>query len=143
MPTRLRWSLFLLLLAVLLPAIHLYWRARIGIDTSLGFRALWSAAFLVFGIALLGTLARWRPEGNVNGWRAAALFAGAVLAAAEVWAVSRGAIRGFSLEVWMAALFGLALAMILPRWLPEPWMRYWLALERRGQHTDTARGAAG
>ncbi|MEK7840501.1 MAG: hypothetical protein AAB252_04945, partial [Pseudomonadota bacterium] len=81
MSTRLRWSLFLLLLAVLLPAIHLYWRARVGIDTSLTFRILWSAAFLVFGIALLGTLARWRPEGNVNGWRAAALFAGAVLAA--------------------------------------------------------------
>src|SRR3990170_2286702 len=131
MPTRLRWLLFLVLLAVLLPAAHAWWRSGVGVDTSLNFRMLWSAAFLLFGVVLLGTVARWHPSGSVNRWRSWALFGGALLAAVEVWMVSKGGVRGFNLEVWMAALLGLALALIGTRWIPETWLRYWLAMERR------------
>ena len=131
MSTRLRWLLLLLLLAVLLPAAHVYWRGRVGVDTLLNFRMLWSAACLVFGVVLLGALARWHPSGSINRWRSWTLFGGALLAAVEVWLVSKGGVRGFNLEIWMAAMLGLALALIATRWIPEPWLRYWLAMERR------------
>lgn len=131
MSTRLRWLLLLLLLAVLLPAAHAYWRGRVGVDTSLNFRMLWSGAFLVFGAVLLGALARWHPSGSINRWRSWTLFGGALLAAVEVWLVSKGGVRGFNLEIWMAAMLGLALALIATRWIPETWLRYWLAMERR------------
>ena len=74
MPPRLRWLLFLVLLAVLLPAAHAWWRSRVGVDTSLNFRVLWSAAFLLFGVVLLGTVARWHPSGRSKLRRSWSLF---------------------------------------------------------------------
>jgi hypothetical protein len=138
MPARVRWLLLLLILAALLPAAHLYWRSRVGSDGTLAFRLSWTAACLLFGVVLLGVLARWLASGTINGWRAGTLFGGALLAAIEVWVVTGGGTRAFSLEIWMAALLGLALALILPRWVPDRWLRHWLALERRGQESPPA-----
>jgi len=142
MTPRWRWILAWLLLSVAIPLAHLYWRGQAGLETSLSFRLVWSGLYLLFGVLLLGSLARWRPDRSINDWRFSALFGGSLYAAVEVWLVMKG-LRGAGLEVWMAALLGLTLSLILTRWIPEIVLRRWLALERRGDSAGQNHPAAG
>lgn len=83
-----------------------------------------------FGAVLLGMLARNFPSATPNAWRAGALLVGAIAAAVGVWATQR-ANPAAAFDAWMAALLGLSVAVMLPRWLPVGATRRWLAIERR------------
>lgn len=91
---------------------------------------LYAGINAAFGLLLLGAIARIWPRANPPLWRFAMLALGAALAGAGMWLLYRGG-RLPRLEIWMAALLGLACAAILPRLLPESVLRRWFGMERR------------
>lgn len=99
------------------------------------FRPLFGVLYFLSGVVLLGWLGRYAGTWGPDLWRTAALLAGAVVAALEVWLAGRWRGEAGSLDDWMAALLGLAAAVLLPRLLPERWLQRWLGMERRrGEH---------
>jgi hypothetical protein len=87
-----------------------------------------------FGVGLLAVLARNFPHARPDAWRVATLMVGALAAGVGLWVMKSTwgmftASDGF--DAWMAALLGLAIAVMLPRWLPASVTCRWLALERR------------
>jgi hypothetical protein len=95
--------------------------------------ALWRLAHGVlygaFAAVLLGALARGAPNAGPATWRSVTLALAAIAAGAGVWLTQR--LQSAAFDAWMAALLGIAVAVMLPRWLPDSITRYWLAIERR------------
>jgi hypothetical protein len=83
-------------------------------------------AALVWGVFLLGAIARQQPAWPAAYWRLSLLGVGLVLAALGLWVVH----RRLTLDDLAAALLGLAIA-ILPRVLPDGVVWRWLGKERR------------
>ena len=98
--------------------------------------ALWHLAHGVlygaFAAVLLGALARGAPNAGPATWRSATLALAAAAAGAGVWMTQR--LQSAAFDAWMAALLGIAVAVMLPRWLPDPITRHWLAIDRRQSH---------
>ena len=86
------------------------------------------AAASVWGVFLLGAIARWRLGWSAPYWRLSLLGAGLALAAFGLWLVH----RRLTLDDLAAALLGLAIAAILPRVLPAEIVWRWLGRDRRG-----------
>jgi hypothetical protein len=107
-----------------------------GRESGAGWRWAHALAYAVVGVALLGALARQLPRAQPHVWRVLALVVGAGAAGLGLW-LSQPALRApASIDAWMAALLGLAIAAILPRWLPAPLTRRWLGIERRQAPRD-------
>jgi len=101
-----------------------------GSDTA--WRSAHGFLYAAFGVVLLGALARRFPDAGANVWRSLTLVVGAAAAGIGLW-FTQGSMRTPpSFDAWMAALLGLALAVMFPRWLPTSATRRWLGLERRG-----------
>ncbi len=90
-------------------------------------RAFDTAAALLWGLFLLGAIARWQPGWPAPYWRLSCLGTGLVLAALELWVVH----RRLTLDDLAAPLLGLAIAAILPRVLPAGVIWRWLGRDRR------------
>ncbi len=86
------------------------------------FQWAYGTGFYLLGVALLGALARLRPDWAPALGRAFTVLAGAALAGIDVQlhAPAMGVTR---LELWMAALLGLALAALSARLAPQVLVR--------------------
>jgi hypothetical protein len=96
----------------------------------------WSAAgygvaYFLFGVALLGTVARWWVQGSPAVWRPTMLSIGALAAAGEIGWRAGGVPVPIPVEQWMTALLGLVAAALSARLLPYRIVRLWLGVERR------------
>lgn len=90
-------------------------------------RAFDTAAALLWGVFLLGAIARWQPGWPAPYWRLSLLGAGLALVAIGLWLVH----RRLTLDDLAAPLLGLAIAAILSRVLPAGVIRRWLGCDRR------------
>lgn len=95
-------------------------------------RLLWGygAGFFVFGLVLLGAVARWWQTGSPALWRPVMLSVGSLAAAVELALLPQPAGSAL-LDQWMTALLGLLAVAILARVLPDRVNRLWLGLDRR------------
>lgn len=91
---------------------------------------LYGCGFLVFGVLLLGTLARWWRYGSAARWRPAMLSLGALAAAADIALLPRAAVAA-PVDLWMTAVLGLVGAALLARVTPPALSHRWLGLDRR------------
>jgi hypothetical protein len=113
--------------ATLLYATVLLGHAWLGAAPAGWRRGFDIAAALLWGVFLLGAIARLRPAWPAPLWRLALLGLGLVLAAPGLWLVQGRLL----LDDLVAVLLGLALAAILPRVLPDPILWHWLGQDRR------------
>jgi len=116
----------------LIALLHL-WLSRPGgwHGTSTTFQLVYSFGYFVFGVAVLGAVARVWPQLMPPMWRLIALASAASLGLVEFWA--HGAITGkpLNLDTWAAALLGIAVAAMAPRLVPPTLLRRWLDQDRR------------
>ena len=98
----------------------------------------WAHALLYagVGVALLGALARQLPHARPHVWRLLTLIVGAAGAGLGLWLLQPAPRAPVLLDAWMAALLGLAITAMLPRWLPTVMTRRWLGIERRQMSRD-------
>lgn len=92
---------------------------------------LYGSGYLVFGVVLLGALARGWHYGSAPLWRPAMLSVGSLAAAAELALLPPGAVVA-PVEQWMVALLGLVGAALLVRVAPPAVNYRWLRVDRRG-----------
>ena len=92
---------------------------------------LYGFGFLVFGVILLGTLARWWWHGSAALWRPAMLSLGSLAAAVEIALLPPGAVAA-PVDLWMVAVLGLVAAALLVRLVPPGFNHRWLGIDRRG-----------
>lgn len=85
------------------------------------------AVALVWGVFLLGAIARRQPGWPAPYWRLSLLGIGLALAASGLWLVH----GRLTVDDLAAALLGLAIAAFLPRVLPERVVWRWLGQDRR------------
>ncbi len=104
--------------------------------------SLWRAmhAGLYGGLALmlLAAFARSFPRANPTSWRLATLAVAALAAGAERWLVPNVMSPLSAFDAWMAALLGIAVGVMLPRWLPTSITCRWLGIERRQKSSKTS-----
>jgi hypothetical protein len=92
---------------------------------------LYGAGYLVFGVVLLGALARWWHHGSAALWRPAMLSLGSLAAAVEIALLPRAA-AAEPVDQWMVALLGLVGAALLVRVATPALNHRWLGVDRRG-----------
>lgn len=113
--------------------------ALLGLNLTLGayLPSAWPRMFeyMLLSVALLGFLARWRPDAGAYVWRPVLLLLGSALAAAEVAAWSRKLGLDFVIDEWMAGLIGVAIISILARLLPEGIRLVWLGQAGTGRES--------
>ena len=97
---------------------------------------LYALGYSVFGVLLLGAVARWWQGGSPALWRPFMLSAGSLAAALEIASMTRDSLAHLPVDRWMVALLGLLLAALLARLLPARLTRWWLGLERRLHGAD-------
>ncbi len=91
----------------------------------------YAAGYGVFGILLLGAVARWWQSGSPALWRPFMLSVGSLAAALEIWTHAQGGLAGAPIDRWMLALLGLLVVALLARLLPNRVTRLWLGIDRR------------
>lgn len=101
--------------------------ALVGTERSPLFAWTYATAYFVFGIVLLGAVARWWTRGSPALWRPVMLSVGSLCAALEV------ALRHppGAADRWMVALLGLVAAALAARFIPFRFARFWLGVDRR------------
>src|SRR5438105_1073642 len=132
MSSRVVWAVTAVACYAALIALWLHWPAYAENPTL--WRAAHGVTYAALGAVLLGALARQVPMAGPHAWRALAFVLGAIAAAAAVWLMRRlqpMLAPELALDAWMDAMLGLAVAVMLPRWLPVEAVRRWLAVERR------------
>lgn len=103
---------------------------HLGAVPAAGWRWSCGLLYFVFGVALLGGVARRWP-GAAPLWRPGVLLGGTLLSFALFAGLGGAGAWPQWLDAWMAALLGLTLACLLPRGMPAHWRRSWLGQERR------------
>ena len=104
---------------------------RLGVGSVTVFRSVYGFGYFVLGVVLLGAVARLWPGAGAPLWRLTMVVTGSGIALAQVWLVYLIRAVPPSLDTWMVALLGIAIASILPRLLPDGLLRRWLVAERR------------
>lgn len=130
MSGRVTWALVALVWFGILVLAH---RAAVTAVAGMpGFVWFYGLGYLVFGVLLLGLVARWWWRGSPALWRPAMLSVGSLAAAGEIALAPAGA--GVEpVDLWMAALLGLVVVALLAR-IVSPALSYrWLGVERRVQ----------
>jgi len=92
----------------------------------------YGTAYFLFGIVLLGAVARWWTRGSPALWRPLMLSVGSLCAAIEVGLRNSQTLGAPSVDRWMVALIGLVAAAIAARLIPFRLTRFWLGIDRRG-----------
>lgn len=108
-----------------------------GFPSASPFFAPWaySAGYALFGVLLLGAVARWRRVGSPLLWRPLMLSLGALAAAVEIWTRPNGDFAATPLDRWMWALLSLLVVALLARLMPTGMIRRWLGVDRRLPNT--------
>ena len=134
MSSRIGWSVVAVLgYAATLAALY----AGLGVrETGLWWRWAHGLLYAGVGVALLGALARQLPHARPHVWRLLTLAVGAGAAGFGLWLMQPALRAPISIDAWMAALLGLAITAMLPRWLPTVVTRRWLGIERRQTPRD-------
>lgn len=91
----------------------------------------YSAGYTVFGVLLLGAVARWWRVGSPLLWRPLMLSVGALAAAVEIWIRPNGDFAVAPVDRWMLALLSLLIVALLARLMPNGMIRRWLGVDRR------------
>jgi hypothetical protein len=130
MPAPARWTTTAVFCWCALLLWHGFGAVRFGGDSSVVFRVVYGFGYFIFGAVVLGVIARRWPQMGAPLWRPLMLASTAGLALLQVWLVHVSRAVPLSLDTWMAALLGIAIAAIAPRLFPSAWVRYWLAMER-------------
>lgn len=92
---------------------------------------IYGGAYLVFGVLLLGAIARWQPATDPVFWRPTMLIVGGMLALVDLALQQASNYFSIGVERWMVALLGLTVAAISARVLPSSALYYWLGTDRR------------
>lgn len=92
---------------------------------------VYSAGYSVFGVLLLGAVARWWRTRSPLLWRPLMLSVGALAAALEIWLRPSADFVATRLDRWMLALLSLLVVALLVRLLPSGMIRRWLGVDRR------------
>lgn len=92
---------------------------------------VYSGGYLVFGVLLLGAVARWWRAGSPALWRPFMLSFGALAATLDVLMRPTTDFLVPPLDRWMLALLGLVVVALLVRLVPKGLIRRWLAVDRR------------
>ena len=92
---------------------------------------LYAAGYFVFGVVLLGAVARWWQGGSPALWRPFMLSVGSLAAALEIASPATNGLANLPVDRWMTALLGLLAVALLARLLPMRVICWWLGLERR------------
>lgn len=87
----------------------------------------YGVGFGLFGLLMIGTLARFRVTAYPAFWRMLTVMAGAVVAVIEV--KLHGYPKAYFFPFWAAALIGLSVISVAARFLPRRVLRLWLAGE--------------
>lgn len=132
MATSGRWTISTAFLWCALLCWHGFGALSLGGESAPVFRAVYGLGYFVFAVTMLGAVARLWAHAGAPLWRPVMLVSAAGFALAQVWIVHL--VRGapLRLDTWMAALLGIAIAAIAPRFLPAAWLRSWLNVEHRG-----------
>jgi hypothetical protein len=95
------------------------------------FQIVYGAFYFTLEIALLGAVARAWPGAGTWLWRPVTLATATLLGVLEAWLLAAVFRVSLQRQVWATALLGVALAAMLPRLVPQAWLRRWLAQDRR------------
>jgi hypothetical protein len=87
----------------------------------------YGVGFALFGVLMIGTLARFRVTSYPAFWRMLTVLVGAGMAAVEV--KLHGYPRTYFFPLWAAALVGLSVVSVAARFLPRRLLSIWLAGE--------------
>lgn len=128
MQARFGWAASALVWYGILVLSHRTAAGTLGSDAA--FRWFYGLGFFVFGVVLLGAVARWWRRGSPALWRPAMLSVGSLAAAAEIALLPAGAAT-VPADLWMVALLGLVGAALLARLLPDSVNHHWLGIDRR------------
>ncbi len=96
----------------------------------------YGVAYFLFGVVLLGAVARWWTRGSPALWRPFMLSVGSLCAALEI------GLRGVpdmllpAVDRWMVALLGLLAVAIAARFVPDRIARLWFGVDRRVHDPD-------
>lgn len=94
------------------------------------FEWFYSLVWFVFGMLLLGTVTRLLREASPTLWRPVMLCVGAGLALAQRWIIEITVGTPISADTWLAAVLGLAVAAVLARVLPGPFLSRWYGVKK-------------
>ena len=92
---------------------------------------VYSGGYTLFGVLLLGAVARWWQLRSPQLWRPLMLSLGGLAAAVEIWFRPNGDFTATSLDRWMLALLSLLVVALLARLMPKGMIRHWLGVDRR------------
>jgi len=92
---------------------------------------VYGITYLLFGVVLLGTVARWWTRGSPALWRPFMLSVGSLCAALEIGLRNAADTAPSAVDRWMVALLGLLVAAIAARWVPDRVTRLWFGVDRR------------
>lgn len=92
---------------------------------------VYSAGYSLFGVLLLGAVARWWRARSPWLWRPLMLSVGALAAALEIWLRPSADFVATPLDRWMLALLSLLVVALLVRLMPSGMIRRWLGVDRR------------
>ena len=92
---------------------------------------VYGIAYFLFGVVLLGTVARWWTRGSPALWRPFMLSVGSLCAALEIGLRNAADTAPSAVDRWMVALLGLLVAAIAARWVPDRVTRLWFGVDRR------------
>lgn len=94
------------------------------------FRWVYGFVFVGFGIVLQGAIARVFSESSSTIWRPLMLCFGASLALFHIWFMQLTAGIAMSVDMWLSALLGLAVAAVLARVLPPAVVLRWYGVAK-------------
>lgn len=92
---------------------------------------VYGITYFLFGVVLLGTVARWWTRGSPALWRPFMLSVGSLCAALEIGLRNAADTAPSAVDRWMVALLGLLVAAIAARWVPDRVTRLWFGVDRR------------
>ena len=129
--TPIRWTVSAAVLWCALLWWHGWGAVRLGAGSVMVFRAVYGFGYFLLGVVLLGAVARLVPGAGAPLWRLTMVATASGIALVQVWLVYLVRAVPPSLDIWMVALLGIAIAAILPRLLPAGVLRRWFVAERR------------
>lgn len=87
--------------------------------------------YFLFGIVLLGTVARWWTQGSPALWRPFMLSVGSLCAAFEIGLRNAADTTPSAVDRWLVALIGLLAVALAARLVPYRVTRFWFGVDRR------------
>ena len=96
---------------------------------------VYAVSYGLFGVLLLGAVARWWRDESPALWRPLTLSVGGLAAALEIWIDPNPLLAATFWDRWMLALLGLLAVALAARVIPSRLIALWLGVDRRLPHT--------